>query len=149
MVELVELKLIRKIYSDKSAKGELYYNNIFECYTLEDKVRAASEKKIAGQTAIAAGRYKIIIDKSQRFGRLMPHLLDVPDFEGVRIHSGNTDKDTEGCILVGMDLREDIPDYIGRSTLAFDVFFKKLQRDFDEKKDIWIDIVGSVFVIES
>lgn len=67
--------------------GKLYLNDMtFLNYTLEDKVR---EIKIKHQTAIPAGTYEIIINKSERFKQLMPLLLNVPNFEGIRIHKGN------------------------------------------------------------
>ena len=65
---------------------------------MEDTVR---EKKIAGKTAIPAGTYQVIVNRSPKFKRDLPLLLDVPNFEGIRIHRGNTAKDTSGCILVG------------------------------------------------
>lgn len=117
----MELKLIRREFTDKNTIGELHVNGQFECYTLEDCVRA---EKIAGRTAIPAGTYDVVIDFSQRFQRLLPHLLNVPGFEGVRIHPGNTDKDTEGCILVGQTKGQD---FVGNSKLAFEALFAKLQ----------------------
>jgi hypothetical protein len=81
------------IYDDKVIKL---------CDTLEDKVRIPFIK-ITGQTAIPAGTYKMILDYSYRFNKIMPHILDVPYFEGIRIHSGNTSEDTEGCILLGFN----------------------------------------------
>lgn len=65
---------------------------------MEDTVR---EKKIAGKTAIPEGTYQVIVNRSPKFKRDLPLLLDVPNFEGIRIHRGNTVKDTSGCILVG------------------------------------------------
>lgn len=86
--------------------SEVSTNGRFVCYTNEDAVREqpgvpVSEWKIKGATAIPAGRYEIVIDMSTRFGKLMPHLLDVPGFSGIRIHPGNTAHDTEGCLLPG------------------------------------------------
>jgi len=80
--------------------GKLYIDGKYFCDTLEDTVRPAGVK-IKGQTAIAAGTYKVEMTMSNRFKRVLPLLIGVPNFEGIRIHRGNTDIDTEGCILVG------------------------------------------------
>ena len=94
------LIVIKRLYKgEKSIIGEMTVDGIFECFTLEDVERPV---KIKGETAIPKGTYKVIINESNRFKRQLPLLLNVPGFEGVRIHAGNTDKDTEGCILVGM-----------------------------------------------
>lgn len=78
------------------------------CNTLEDRIRPdpdpstpANEAKVYGSTAIPAGLYPIEITWSQRFKRDLPLLRDVPGFTAIRIHAGNTEHDTEGCILVG------------------------------------------------
>ena len=104
--------------------GRLYVDDVYQCYTLEDKVRDSSEPKVPGQTAIPTGTYNVIIDMSTRFARLMPHVLNVADFSGIRIHSGNTDKDTEGCILLGDTWAG--TDWVGQSKNAFEEFFPKL-----------------------
>lgn len=118
----MEIKVIRKYFTDQSTIGEMSIDGGFECFTLEDVVRADS--KVAGATAIPEGKYRVIIDYSNRFRRVMPHILDVPGFEGIRIHSGNTDKDTEGCILLGCSRGDD---FIGQSQVAFTDFMKKLK----------------------
>lgn len=118
--------------------GKLFINGVFECYTLEDTMREVpntppSTWKVYGDSAIPVGTYDLTIDFSHKFGRLMPHVMNVPDYDGIRIHSGNTDKDTMGCTLVGQTVGG--PDFIGNSRVAFDAFFTKLQialADFEE-----------------
>jgi hypothetical protein len=124
---------IKRLYkTDTSVIGELLVNGVWECFTLEDVERPV---KIKGETAIPKGTYRIIINESNRFKRLLPLLLDVPGFEGVRIHSGNTNHDTEGCILVGQTRNKN---YIGQSRKAFDKLFKKMQT----AKDITLTIIS-------
>lgn len=78
--------------------GRLFIDGKYFCDTLEDTVRNV---KIPNETAIPAEAYEIILNMSPKFGRLLPRLLNVPNFEGILIHRGNTSTDTSGCILVG------------------------------------------------
>lgn len=116
----IEVKRLHK--TQNSTIGELTIDGKFECYTLEDTEREFI--KIKGETAIPKGTYKVIINESNRFKRLLPLLIGVPNFEGVRIHAGNSNHDTEGCILVGQNRSVD---YITKSRKAFDSLFKKMQ----------------------
>ena len=97
------IKIDRYIFTDKDTIGKLYVNDTYLCDTLEDTVRTLNSKedKIAGQTAIPAGSYQTIITYSPKFKKDLPLLVNVPFFEGIRIHTGSSDKDTEGCILTG------------------------------------------------
>jgi hypothetical protein len=115
--------------------GELYINDKFECYTLEDVERPV---KMAGITAIPRGFYEVVISFSQRFQKPMPLLLNVPNYDGVRIHSGNTSADTEGCILVGKTKQKNS---IQQSRLAFASLFPKLTSASKNEKII-IEITG-------
>lgn len=119
----LEIEIRREIYTGKSTTGRLFVNGHFECYTLEDCARPAGVK-VPGATCIPAGTYALAINQSSRFQRPMPQLLEVPGFEGVRIHPGNTNADTEGCILLGATRRED---FVGGSRGAFRKLFGKLQ----------------------
>ena len=130
----MKLTLIRNKYTDYSTIGELLIDGEPFCYTLEDKVRINKIPKI---TAIDAGKYKVELTMSNRFKEIMPILLDVPNFTGIRIHRGNTDKDTEGCILVGLDRGRDI---ILNSTQAFNDLMEVLT----EEKNICIEIVDTI-----
>ena len=125
-----------------STPGKLYLDDIFHCYTLEDVVREVEGKpveewKIKGDTAIPKGTYKIVIDFSVHFQRNLPHILDVPGFTGVRIHSGNTIKDTEGCILVGSGK---VGDTITGSRNAFSALFTQLQFALVQGDSVSIEI---------
>ena len=82
--------------------GRLFVDGKYFCDTLEDRCRDLDkEKKVMNETAIPEGTYEVIVNVSARFKRKLPLLLDVPHFSGIRIHRGNTDKDTSGCILGG------------------------------------------------
>ena len=94
----MKIKLLRSVLYRDYTIGQLFINERFICNTLEDGIR---EFKVAGETAIPYGRYKVEVTYSPKFKRMLPLLLDVPNFKGIRIHSGNTTKDTSGCILVG------------------------------------------------
>ena len=95
------MEIIVKRYelTPERTHGELYIEGRKFCDTLEDTVRTG--EKVYGKTAIPAGRYELRLTYSQRFKRVMPQIMDVPNFSGIRIHSGNTEKDTDGCLLVG------------------------------------------------
>ena len=109
----MELYVIRKFFKETYTIGRLYCENMFICSTLEDKIRDLKdlnhdgdfmdegEGKIYGQTAIPCGRYKVIVTDSPKLKRRLPLLLDVPGFEGIRIHGGASARNTEGCLLVG------------------------------------------------
>lgn len=128
----MKLTLIRNKSSDKSTIGELLYNGIHQCWTLEDIERT---EKVYGKTAIPKGTYEVVISYSNRFKRMLPLLLNVPDFTGVRIHSGNTAADTEGCVLVGSKKGTDC---VLESRAAFNALFAKLKA---EKSKIFIEII--------
>lgn len=109
----MKLKLITKYQGPNYTIGDLLINDIFFCNTLEDTIRKLvdlnkdgdfddkNEGKIFGETAIPRGIYKVILSYSNRFKRILPELLSVKGFAGIRIHSGNKAVDTHGCILVG------------------------------------------------
>jgi len=100
----MQFLLSRDEFTPQSTIGRLYANGTFVCYTLEDFDRFMEDggEKVQDKTAIPRGKYNVTVNFSERFQKKMPLVMNVPGFTGIRIHSGNTDKDTEGCILVGM-----------------------------------------------
>lgn len=105
----MNLKVIRDTFTHNTTIGKLYIDDVFFCYTLEDTARDEGVK-VKGKTAIPRGVYKVSLSKSSRFKRIMPMIYTESNgyelknrgisFKGIRIHGGNTHKNTEGCILV-------------------------------------------------
>ncbi len=132
----MKLLLKRFSHSDKSTIGKLFLDGAFFCHTLEDVTRP---EKVYGETAIPEGVYKVKITYSPRFKRDLPLLLNVPKFEGIRIHAGNTAKDTEGCILVGDLAGQDI---VWQSRAAFNRLFDKLKAAQGAGEEITIEVMS-------
>ena len=106
----MEIVVVRFHKKEKYTIGKMYLDGKYFCDTLEDTDRNISQStpldtikkvKLPNNTAIPTGTYKVIVNVSPKFKRLLPRLLNVPGFDGVLIHRGNTDKDTSGCILIG------------------------------------------------
>ena len=102
----MQLDLKRIFFTDKCTVGELRVDGVFICHILEDTDRGLtagskpSDKKY-GETAIPIGTYEIIFNYSDSFKKILPLLLNVPLYMGIRIHSGNSAVDTKGCLLPG------------------------------------------------
>lgn len=120
MSDILELRLKRIARRSTYTIGRLFVDGEYFCDTIEDKDRGLSQElpltvnkrlKLKGVTAIPVGRYRVTMDVvSPKFSKKtayqsingkLPRLINVPAFDGVLIHIGNTAKDTEGCILVG------------------------------------------------
>lgn len=139
--------LVKREYKKKDYTiGKMYINGEYVCDTLEDTDRGLTnimtlaeikEVKEYGNTAIPTGRYPIAYTYSARFKKHLPLLLNVPAFEGVRIHSGNTHRDTEGCILLGENKA------VGKvlnSRKTMDEFLRILKPAIEACENIWIKI---------
>ncbi len=101
----MELNIYRHTYNtkgDRNIIGDLFIDGVFFCHTLEDEKRADG-LKVYGETAIPSGTYNVAVTRSNRFKRLMPLIMDVPMFSGIRMHGGNDSGDTHGCPLVAFN----------------------------------------------
>lgn len=121
----------RLVFSEKSTISELWVNGIFFCHILEDKDRGLHQWmieaeiaaiKVPRQTAIPRGFYHCKMTLSPRFGKMMPEVLDVKCFSGVRMHAGNDADNTEGCPLFG-DYSPKKPDWVSNSTARKNEFY--------------------------
>lgn len=136
----MELKLFRKEFSEHTTIGELFIDEKFFCYVLEDKDRGLTQDmlpeliekgKVYGKTCIPYGRYEVAITFSNKFQKRMPLLMAVPGYAGIRIHPGNNEFHTLGCLLLG---KRKSKDKISESTLAYNEFFPMLEKTLKEKK---------------
>jgi len=132
----MKLVLKRIHFGETFTVGQLYESTEHGespiCYVLEDKYREVEGQdvkvwKVQDNTAIPKGVYGVRITMSPRFKTRLPLLLNVPGFEGIRIHSGNSSKNTEGCLLVGMTW-DGKSDWIGSSKVAMGVLMPMLEK---------------------
>ena len=110
-------------------------NGVKICDTLEPTWRnyKGGELKVPRKSAVPEGTYPVVVTKSKKFGKYLHLLVGVPGFEGIRIHSGNTVNDTEGCILVGQNL-------IKGKVLLSRLTLEKLMRLIENEKRIFLTI---------
>ena len=134
--EELRIDVIRTTCGATCTLGKMYIDGVDYCYTLEDVVR---EEKVYGETAIPVGRYRVIVNRSNRFQCDMPLLVAVPNFEGVRIHPGNTDKDTHGCILVGTGFGAGEAAITG-SRAAYARVFDCIRDAIGDGKEVWLTV---------
>lgn len=138
----LELLIKRDKFNPLQTLGTLSVDGKFECYTLEDTFREVKGLpthlwKVPGKTAIPVGRYRLSITMSNRFKKLLILLAGVLGFVGVRMHAGNKEVDTEGCILLG-DIR--FATYIGSSRTAVARVQAKVQAALDRGEEVWLTI---------
>lgn len=135
--------------------GDLFVDAVHECFTLEDVVRepkgwrdwlpadkldaAVLEWKVPHKTAIPEGRYRITLVDSPRFGPDTITINKVPGFLGIRMHSGNTADDTDGCPIVGDRITTDRIQG-GRFNHVLDKLKAKIKAELDSGEEVWIEI---------
>lgn len=149
----MELVLNRILKTNDYTIGEFSVDGKYLCDTIEDAVRPLPEscpntpkgiackckEKVYGKTAVPAGTYKVKLGYSNRFRRILPQVLDVPHFLGILIHTGNSNKDTEGCIIVGTwDGKTE--NWVSNSRVAFDKLMPLLRDATDNKEEITLTI---------
>jgi len=146
-MEKLKLTLNRRYLGPDYTIGSLFFDEIYLCDTIEDKVRDLNkdgdlldegEGKVFGETAIPYGTYKIELSMSPKFKRLLPLLLDVKHFTGIRIHRGNTALDSHGCILPG---ENKVKGKVINSTKYEIEIVKRIRGAIKEGKEIEITIV--------
>lgn len=141
----MELRVIRYCSREDWTLGMLMEDRTFLCYTLEDEHR---EEKVMSETRIPAGRYRITLrkvgghhkrytDKFPNMHKGMLWVRDVPNFEYILIHIGNTEKHTAGCLLTGLtsDSNKGI---IGRSTDAYKAIYPRIAEALENGEDVFI-----------
>tara|TARA_R100000700_G_C3174963_1_gene149666 strand:+ start:493 stop:972 length:480 start_codon:yes stop_codon:yes gene_type:complete len=152
----MKLKVLRFSSQEDSTSGLLFLEGDlgleFLCYTLEDEARAL---KVRGETRVPAGTYQIKLRTeggfhakyTKRFAGMhkgMLHVIDVPNFKWILIHTGNTDEHTAGCLLVG-DSQENntiIKDgFIGKSTNAYKRIYPNIAKALEEGEEVTIQYI--------
>ena len=140
----MRLTLIRKWNKKDYCIGDLYIDGVWFCNVLEDTDRGLDDKmteeeilkkKVKGETAIPTGIYHVYLTYSPKYKKQMPLIDGVKGYSGIRIHSGNTSKDTEGCLIVGKNKQ------VGKvleSRKTYNALFKQL---VSTKERIIIDIM--------
>lgn len=141
----MEILVARVRFYDNRTIGQVYIDGELFCFSLEDKVREVAGQpveqwKIKGETAIPQGKYKVVLENSPKFGADTMTLLNVPGFKYIRIHAGNTEKDTEGCIILGYKLTETGTIVPGTTRTMVNELKGKVRKALDRKEDVWITI---------
>ena len=136
----MKIEVKRTDFTDKSTISDCFVDGEWVCFILEDKDRQVSngtimswskDLKIPKETAMPRGTYEVAVTFSDRFQKFLPLIMGVPDFEGIRIHAGNTDSDTEGCLLPGTWKGRD---NVSESRKAFNKLFALIQSAVKKEK---------------
>ena len=136
----MKLKLTRDVFTDLSTTGKLTVDDEYFSFTLEDTDRKmeVGGEKVYGKTCVPRGTYDVVLNFSNRYQKVMPQVLNVPQFEGIRIHAGNFHGDTNGCVLLGSTRSTD---FVGNSMVTFDRLMGILEDAYDRQEPITLEIV--------
>jgi hypothetical protein len=143
MGDPLELVLNRELPVGRNTPGEVDVGGAYKLRTVEDLVRDLGpdgKGKVFGETAIPAGRYKVTITFSQKFQKRMILINDVPWFTGIRMHGGLNNKNTEGCVIVGLQSLADGSIKPGTSTPAIARLFQTVDKALTDGREVWITI---------
>ena len=142
----MELKLERKYRSNNYCIDKLYINGKYFSDALEDPDRGLTDTmsleeiqkiKIKGNTCIPYGTYNVTITYSPRFKKNLPLINNVKGFDGIRIHSGNTPQDTEGCLLLGFNR---VKGQVVDSRITVSKFITQIQQALNKGEKVTIEI---------
>lgn len=136
--QTTQINLSRKVFTDKSTIGELYVSGVFFCHTLELSCRRGDEK---GLRAIPAGTYRLNLDPSPKYGKLMWEIFGVPGRSGILIHPANRPEELDGCIAPGV-YDPNLPDWVYSSTATYRRLCERLN-EF-KNQQLWISLVGGL-----
>ena len=140
----------RTVFTPRSTISMVSIEGVFQCYVLEDTVREIPDVpierwKIDHETAIPAGKYEVVRTRSNRFSALaghdviLPLLVGVNGYQGVRIHPGNIPENTDGCLLPGLHKGQD---EVTESRVAFAALDAKISEALADGDRVWIDVHG-------
>lgn len=145
----MEILLIRENFTDDYTEGKLFINGVYICDTIEDCDRGLdssmseeeiASKKVFGKTCIPTGRYKVIIDHSNKYGKDLIHILNVKCFNGIRMHSLNSADDSLGCIGPGV---RTAPGWVSKSRDTYKVVHSKVEYALKRGDEVFITIKRS------
>lgn len=137
----MEIDVTRIHKAEKYTIGRMSINNQYFCDTIEDVVRVLNsyEDKVYAETAIPIGRYRLVLSYSPHFKKTLPEILNVEFFKGIRIHSGNTEKDSAGCIIVGRNENVEVGKVID-SKKTMEKLMQILTPAYNKGEEIYITI---------
>lgn len=147
----MNIQIVRIKQGTESTLSALIVDKVQRGFVLEDQDRGLSvsmskseiaQIKVKGRTAIPDGRYKVLITLSPRFGKPLPLLVNVPGFEGIRIHPGNYVTDTDGCLLPGLKPDQDKAGYfrVWSSKDTFATLFNDIQAALNRNESVWCEV---------